>query len=123
MQGSPVERESPGPKDGESQVLQTLSESERLNRASASSPSLSTQLVKKKTASSLRKQNVRGLAFHSSSAPLCPLEPKHQLIKSSLGAQGSKGPERQCCPGKAHGPGEAGALCQAASAKLQTGAE
>lgn len=101
----------------------TQSESEGLSPASASSPSPSTQLVKKKTASSFRKQNARGLAFHSPSAPLCPLKPKHQLIKSSLGARGSKGPERQRCPGKAHGPGEAGALCQAASAKLQTGAE
>ena len=29
-----------------------------------------------------------------------------------------KGPERQHCPGKVHDPEKAGALCQAASAKL-----
>lgn len=66
---------------------------------------------------------MRGLAPSSSPTPSRPLKPWHQLIKRSLGAPGNKGPERQCCPGKARGPGEAGAPCQAAVAKLQTGAE
>lgn len=64
---------------------------------------------------------MRGLAISSSSAPSCPLKPKHQLIKSSLGAQSNKDPERQCRSGRAHGPGEVGAPCQVA--KLQTGPE
>lgn len=51
--------------------------------------------------------------------PFVPLKPKKQLIKSSLGAQGT---EWQNCAGKAQGPGEARVLCQAAGTKLQTGA-